>query len=181
METIGYLAAMRLGFMDDRAAIKRMIFLHTPCVIEIIFTAGAVDAGALLTVDKDHVISLAPPGTLEMYNRKVAADIMTGTINIKKHIVIPAIQIRYTIYLRSIDANIFSPAFAAAHAVSTFVEKRKVLDLFSIVVVGGVEEKSHRAVIFVDDFDLCVFIKRHGEIAIHGCCSTKSALLNRTG
>src|SRR6266404_3801516 len=65
MKSIAYLVTGYDAFVQSRTIHQKGVVLHTPSVVEIVFTSGSVEARRpFVVVDKNHLIAFSPTSCL---------------------------------------------------------------------------------------------------------------------
>ena len=100
MEPVGYMESVRISFVHDGSKEWECIALHTPCMVKVILRSCAVKAWILFPVNKEHVVSFAPPAALIVLHGQVASHVMAGSFHVQNGVIAFPLQISDIIYLQ---------------------------------------------------------------------------------
>src|SRR6266566_1299853 len=84
VKSVAHLISGNDAFVQGGTVHQEGVILHSPRVIEIVFTAGPMKArGPRILVDKNHLVALPPPATLKMRDRQVAPYIVSPAFGLE--------------------------------------------------------------------------------------------------
>ena len=170
--TVRDLESIRIPLVDDGPEERIRVALHSPCVVEVVFGAGAVKARGFLAVDEEHVVAFAPPASLEMLHGEVASHVMPLALDIEYRVVVLALEVGDVVDLGRIHLQVRPPAVAWVLAMPSRVEVGGVFRKRLVVhFVIDVEVQNKWQLVLVDDLDLRLLVEGHGEVAGHGARS----------
>ena len=179
MEAVGHLKTVRVALMHNRPEKRIGVSLHAPCVVKVILGSGTVQARILLPVDEEHIVSFAPPASLVVLHRQVAAHIMSSSLHIQHRIISLALEVGHVVDLRGVCLDIRSPSVAGILPSPACVEIGRVLIQRLLVhFVINIEIQNKRQLVLVHNLDLRLFVEGHREITGHGAgCAVASGFL----
>src|SRR5579883_211054 len=139
------------------------------CAQEIVFRTGAIDRGARLAVDKEHVVAFTPPAVLILEDGHGYAKKLTAAPCLEPDVVVLAIKI---LILFARGVFIFLPRMAPPLIGLRLPELRMEIEgalrqRMSIGAIVEIEvEELELLAAFVGHGDAGVFLEGHGEKAV---------------
>ena len=169
MDVAGLITA-GIAFVNRRTVTQKRIGLHAPGLVEIVLAAGAMQFGRpFVSIHPDHIITLTPPGALEIRHADVASKVMALALGIEDNVVVlPGQLLRINdIRFRRVDADLVTPAperiFTAEFGmkITGVLGQRIVIRLIVDIEILAVHLRT-----FVDEFHQRPFTERHSDIRI---------------
>ena len=183
MEAVGGLVARLATLEDRRPAHRECCLLVLPRLAEVVLRTSAVQGRRpRLPIYEDHVVTLAPPRSLEVGDRDVAPDVMSLSLGFEDHVVGPALglKVRY-VGLGRVDDHARIPRrrwvdpsplgmevgrLGGKVLPVEFVVDIKVLSVWHIVLVG--------------DLDARMPVEGHRQVTVEGRATAELVRLFRT-
>ena len=155
MPAVRNLVWRHLSFVDDRPGKREGIFLHAPALAEIVLSTCTVHRRRpSVVVDEDHIVTLAPPRTLEVVHRVITAYVCTCACCFQDCIVALTVEVGNHRFERICLKILGGPALCGVLPFPGCMEEQCTVRMWlSLQFIVDVEILEVRNVILVLNFD----------------------------